>query len=133
MIKLSRLTGRYDLEERAHDILKAFSGSISASPFSHAYSLMALMYEKEKGQEVVIVSDSYEKAAPFIEKINEEFRPFTVSILYDPKDTVLYEIAPFIKSYSAINGKTTAYVCENHSCKAPVSDLKEFCSILNEV
>jgi len=133
MIKLSRLTGRYDLEERAHDILKAFSGSISASPFSHAYSLMALMYEKEKGQEVVIVSDSYEKAAPFIEKINEEFRPFTVSILYDPKDTVLYEIAPFIKSYSAINGKTTAYICENHSCKAPVSDLKEFCSILNEV
>lgn len=130
MMKLSRLTGRYELEEKANDIFRAFSGSISAQPFSHAYSLVALMYGKEKGQEVVIVSDSFEKAAPFIEIINEEFRPFTVSILYNPKDTVLNEISPFLRSYGKINGKPTAYVCENHSCKAPVNDINEFRSLL---
>lgn len=131
MIRLSRLTGRNDLEERANEIIKAFSGSITAQPISHAYSLMALMFGMEKGMEVAIVSNSFKKAAPFIDKLNEDFRPFTVSVLYDPEDPVLNEIAPFLKSYKALDGNITAYVCENRHCYAPVTDIADFAGLLD--
>ncbi len=130
-IKLSRLTGRFDLEEKANQILRTFSGSITAQPISYAYSLMALMNVMEKGQEVVIVSDSYSKAKPFIDKIHDDFRPFTTSILYNPVDSVLKGICPYLETYNALNKKVTAYVCENHSCKAPVTESVEFEYLLN--
>lgn len=131
LMKLSRLTGRYDFEEKATDILKAFSGSISAQPISYAYSLMALMFGMEKGQEVVIVTDSFEKATPFIGIVENQFRPFMVSILYDPNDTIIKDASPFLEAYYSLDGKVTAYVCEGHSCMAPVTDSKEFINLLN--
>lgn len=130
-LKLSRLTGRYDFEEKANAILKAFSSDISGQPISYAYSLTALIFGMEKGQEIVIVSDSYDKAKSFIDKTYEDFRPFTVSILYNPNDYIMNEVSPYLETYSALGGKTTAYVCENNSCKAPVTDYDKFINLLN--
>lgn len=130
MMKLSRLTGRYDLEEKSNEILKAFSGSITAQPISHAFSLMALVFGREKGREVVIAADSLKKAIPFIDKLNEDFRPFTVSVFYSPGDPVLNEIAPYLKNYSPLDGKPTVYVCENRHCNAPVTGIDDFAVLL---
>jgi uncharacterized protein YyaL (SSP411 family) len=40
-------------------------------------------------------------------------------------------LAPFLKEQRAINGKTTAYVCQNYACQAPITDYQQFIDTLN--
>ena len=64
--------------------------------------------------------------------IREDFRPFTMSIFYSDKFKGLKELVPLIENYKPIEGRTTAYVCENFACQAPITDIKEFREILQK-
>lgn len=125
-IRLSRLTGKQELETKAHDIFKAFSDEITLNPMSHAYSLIALMFAYTGGKEIVIAADDFDNAKPFIEEVSLNFHPFTVWLLKKPDDHVIDKISPFTETYKMKEGKTTAYVCERFACKAPVTDINEF-------
>lgn len=125
-MRLSRLTGKFEYEERAQQIFRIFSDSISAQPISYSYSLMALLFGYSKGQEIIISTDTIEKAKPFTDIINEKFSPFSVSMVYSAGDETLAEISPFLESYKTTPGKAAVYVCEKHSCKAPVTDYEIF-------
>ena len=41
------------------------------------------------------------------------------------------KLIPFVKAQQPVDGKPTAYVCENYSCKAPVTDLAAFVKLLD--
>ncbi|MGI6084111.1 MAG: thioredoxin domain-containing protein [Acetivibrionales bacterium] len=131
LMRLSRLTGQYDLDEKAQQILRCFSDSITSHPISYSYSLIALMFGFSKSQEIIIVSENSDEAKPMLDVINKEFRPFTVSLLYNPGVADTKEIAPFLDSYDKTGKEVMAYICENHSCKAPVSDIESFEKLLH--
>lgn len=126
-LRLSRLTGRYDFEDKANQILKAFGRKIQEYPEGCSSSLTAFLYSKSKGEEIVIVSDkNTESAKEMINAINEKFRPFTSIIFYSDECKGIEKTIPFISNYKVIEGKPTAYVCKNFSCKAPITDIKSF-------
>lgn len=129
-MRLSRLTGKFEYEEKAQKIFRTFSDSITAQPISYSYSLMALLFGYSKGQEIIISTDTVENAKPYTDIIKEKFSPFSVSMVYSAEDEALAEIAPFLESYKNTPDKTAVYVCEKHSCKAPVTDYKVFKEIL---
>ncbi|MGI6050222.1 MAG: thioredoxin domain-containing protein, partial [Acetivibrionales bacterium] len=133
-IRLGRITGKFEFEERADKILQCFSSSIASHPIAYAYSLMALLYGSSESQEIVILSKKEEEAKPFIDIINSDFRPFTVSLLYMTGDEELLENAPFIesyiKSYQASDENTLAYICEKGACKAPVSNYNDYKALI---
>jgi uncharacterized protein YyaL (SSP411 family) len=54
-----------------------------------------------------------------IDTIREPYLPFTVSLLTAPG---LEELAPFVREQRAIDGKATAYVCQNFACHSPITD-----------
>ena len=60
--------------------------------------------------------------------IHGTFLPNAVVLLHEPAkaDAALYNTVPFIKNQTAIEGKATAYVCENYVCKRPVNNIGEF-------
>jgi uncharacterized protein len=41
-------------------------------------------------------------------------------------------VAEFTKGQSSINGKATAYVCLNHICKLPTTDLHKALELLSQ-
>jgi len=126
LLRLSRLTGKFEYEEKANQIFRTFSGSIKLQPFSHSFCLMALLFGCSGGQEIIISTDTIENAKPYIDIINEKFSPFSVSMVYAHGDDTLVKIAPFLQSYNIEPGKTAVYVCEKHSCKAPITDYESF-------
>jgi uncharacterized protein YyaL (SSP411 family) len=67
-----------------------------------------------------------------LELSHGKFLPNAVVLLHDAgkADPTLHEIVPFIKNQTAVEGKATAYVCENYACKNPVTDIREFESLL---
>lgn len=57
LLKLSRLTGDTDLEEKASTSMKAFSGQIDAMPMAYSQFLHALDFTAGPAYEVVIAGD----------------------------------------------------------------------------
>lgn len=125
-MRLSRLTGKFEYEEKAQKIFRTFSDSITAQPISYSYSLMALLFGYSKGQEIIISTDTIENAKPYTDIIKEKFSPFSVSMVYSADDETLATIAPFLESYKITPNKTAVYVCEKHSCKAPITNYEVF-------
>jgi uncharacterized protein YyaL (SSP411 family) len=71
-----------------------------------------------------------ENTKKMLDLINRDFRPFTVTLLYSKQYKVLNEVAAFITDYNPIDKKTTAYVCENFACKAPVTNIEDLHALL---
>ncbi|MBQ7668847.1 MAG: thioredoxin domain-containing protein [Clostridia bacterium] len=75
-MKLSRLFGEYELAEKAEKILSSFGSDINKSPVDYLYHLCGYLYSKTPKE--IIISESKEE---ILDKINSEFRPFTLEIL----------------------------------------------------
>ena len=118
------------------ELLKSFGSDIQNYPRGHAFSIISLLYAKSSTKEIVIVKDDDEEAdnnditKDMIAIINEEFRPFTISLLYDVQNKTLKDIAPFVQDYKTMGGKPTTYVCENFACSPPVNDMESFRKLL---
>ncbi|WP_331489727.1 thioredoxin domain-containing protein [Tepidibacter hydrothermalis] len=133
MLRLAKLTGNQELEEKAMSQFNLFAGKIKENPNSYSYFMMAFLFSNIDTKEVVIVGDRNNKdTQTMLENINSRFLPFTTVILNNgnPK---LYEKVPFVKNQGMIDDKTTAYLCENFSCNRPTSDIEKFIESLTEV
>ena len=132
-LRLARITGDSELEEKARLILRTFSSSIESYPGGFSFSLLVLLYLNCKSKEIVIVTDSInEETKDIINILNNNFRPFTISLLYSNENKDIEKAAPYISEYKTINGKPTVYICENFSCRAPVNDISLFKKMLGE-
>jgi uncharacterized protein YyaL (SSP411 family) len=125
-LKLAKLTGQYELEERAHRLLKAFNNDIQGYPINHAFSLIAIAYANSPVKEIIIAADIKDKTVEkAISIINQKFRPFTTLLLYTGEHKDLRHIVPFAAEYKLIENKTTFYICENFVCREPITDIEQ--------
>ncbi|MDD4504383.1 MAG: thioredoxin domain-containing protein, partial [Clostridiaceae bacterium] len=135
LLRLGRLTGNPDLEEKAYKQLNAFGGMIREYPMGYTHMLMALLFINGKAREIVLVGNREDQnARRMLEMINTHFHPFEVAIFKDSEAVKagITDIATYTEDQIMINDKTTAYVCENFACRAPVTDLQEFMSIISD-
>ena len=131
LLRLARLTGDNELEDKAHELLNAFSNSIQNYPRGYSFSLIALLFAQSSTQEIVIVSEKRNaETQTMLDIINEDYRPFTISVLKSSETKEIEKVIPFTADYGTINGKSTAYICRNYSCKAPITDSEAFRSEL---
>ncbi len=64
--------------------------------------------------------------------LGKDFHPFTVSVLVNHENSDLVALAPYTANYVAVDEKTTAYVCRNFSCMAPVTTPGKLAELLSE-
>ena len=121
-IRLARLTGNSGFEDKAHRIIKAFSGSMDAYPAGFSHMLNAVIMLETGGNEVIVAGRPEEGAAELIEILRQGFRPFTVTMHYDKDTGELAKLIPYIADYSTVDGKAAAYVCRNFTCNRPATD-----------
>ena len=132
-IRLARMTGQHEFEEKAYKMFTLFGSSVQRMARGYAFSLTAMLFSISKPKEVVVVANSNNTDTEnMLNIIREDFRPFTMSIFYSDKFKGLKELVPLIENYKPIEGRTTAYVCENFACQAPITDIKEFREILQK-
>ena len=60
-----------------------------------------------------------------IKEINSTYLPFATVVL-NTGDEKLISINPALNEHKSIHSKTTAYICENNTCKEPITDLQKF-------
>lgn len=118
LIRLARLTGQPELEQRAKSIMDYFSGEVEAAPTGHSYMLCAYMYSiSENASEVVLTGKAH---SPMSNAYNSVFSPFSVAVANITPQ--LAELVPFIQEYKVHEQTPAAYVCRNFACSAPVTE-----------
>ena len=128
LLRLARITGSSELEKDAEAQLRAFAGSISNYPKAYSYFLMAVQFALGPTKEIVITGEEEKNdTIAMLQTLRSNFLPDTI-LIFNPigdKSKELGHIAPFIKDQKQIDGKATAYICENYTCHAPVTSLAE--------
>lgn len=131
LLRLSHLTSSYDFEDKAKQLFDAFSREINSFPRACSFSLISLLFSKSPIRQIIVSAGSnIEEGKQVVHMINEKFNPFTISILYCNLNKDLSTISPIIENYIDINNKTTTYICENFTCKKPITDINLLKKIL---
>jgi hypothetical protein len=127
LMRISRLTEDTELETKALNMENAFSANIKRTPTGHTYFISAIDYKVGPSYEVVIVG---KRGKPDTEKmlktLNKHYIPNKVLIFKDsdnPSDTA--NIGETVKLKDSIDGKATAYICSDGSCKKPTTDIHQ--------
>ena len=135
-LNLLRLSQIYDdpkLAERAKKTIDAFATILSQFPAGMPQMLVAVENSLGKPRQIVIAGkkDSKETKA-LLKEVHRHFLPNTIVILADANAGQKYlgESNEAIRAMSLVEGKPAAYVCENFTCKAPVTDVKRLSDLL---
>ena len=135
LLRLGRITANSDFENKAWQIVQAFSGNVRRMPTAHTQMLMALDFGFGPSYEVVIAGNSQAKdAEAMLKAMRSQFVPNKV-ILFVPAESETPEIsrfAEFTKYQTSMNGKATAYVCLNYVCKEPTTDINEMLEMMRK-
>jgi hypothetical protein len=123
------------MSERARKTIDAFATTLSHFPSAMPQMLVALDYSLSEPRQIVIAGkkDSPDAKA-LLREMHRYFLPRTVLFLADGSEGQKYlgEKNEAIRAMSPIDGKPAAYVCENFSCKAPVTDPKQLAALLTK-
>jgi uncharacterized protein YyaL (SSP411 family) len=126
LLKLGRLTMNSDFSEQGAKVLGAFSAQLNRSPANSSAMLEALSFSLGPGSEIIIAgrADTAD-TKQMLKLVHSKFLPNAVVFLHDQEkaDSSLYEVVPFLENQVVIEGKATAYVCENYACKKPVNSV----------
>lgn len=132
LLKLSRLTGDTDLEEKASTSMKAFSGQIDAMPMAYSQFLHALDFTAGPAYEVVIAGDPDDPdTREMISLAGRSFLPNMVLLLQGKNN--IGELAPYTKDMSATDGNATVYICQGYSCSMPIMSIGSFREFISSI
>lgn len=128
-LRLSKLTGRTEWEDRVADMFRVFAEEASHYPSGYCYFMQSLLLTQMQGTEIVVLGDENdEKYKRLTGALKRGFFP-EISCLATDDPEKLVETAPFTKNFKMGN-ETTIYVCENFSCQRPTSDVAHVLSQL---
>jgi len=135
LLRLAQFRDDKTMAERARKTIDAFATTLSHFPSAMPQMLVALDYSLSKPRQIVIAGkkDAPETQALF-KAVHSHFLPKTILLLADGSDgqKFLGEKNEAIRAMSMVEGKPAAYVCENFTCKAPVTEPKQLAKLLVE-
>lgn len=128
LLKLAHITGDISFEQKAYDAMQFFASRVEAVPTGHTQFLQALDFSLGPAYEVVVVGDKYNKDTKKILSIlNTAFIPNMVLIVKENEE--ISKLIPYTKTMQ-FTEKTMVYVCQNHTCTLPTSDIAEMLKLL---
>ena len=134
LLRLGRITANPGLEEKAARIGRAFFENVRQSPSAYTQLMIAVDFAVGPSYEVVITGDPRaEDTREMLQAVGRRFIPNKVVIFLhvEPDSSEIKVIAPFTAHRSTIDDKATAYVCANHNCKLPTTDIDIMLSLLD--
>jgi len=135
LLRLSHLTGDPDLARLASEIGAAFSGDASKVAMGFTQMLSALDMALGGGQEVVVVGEPGDPGTDaMLSALRGTFLPNAVVLLRrpGPAGDAIVELAPFLRDHHQVDGRATAYVCRDHFCRNPTTDVQTMLDELGE-
>jgi len=124
LMLLARITGDMDLEQKASEMVRAFSQAMASAPSSHMFMLMGLDLLQGPAFEVVLSGSSDGSGTEEkLQALRSRFLPHVVVV--KRPDGSIQGLPEHVLDKTPQDNKSTAYVCSNRSCLAPTTDTGE--------
>jgi uncharacterized protein YyaL (SSP411 family) len=136
LLKLGKLTMNQHFTEQGGKVLESFSRHLKQSSGYSSEMLSVLNFSLGPTQEIVIAGNSdAADTQQMLKLIRSKFLPNAVILLHQQEntDSGIDKTIPFIKNLTTIDGKATAYVCENYACNWPVNKLDDLKKLLSDI
>ncbi len=125
LLRLSQMTNNQAWREMADRSLAYFGDRMLASPHALPQFLVALDFSLSKPKQVIIAGAAEDpRTKALLEEVHARFVPNKVILLADGGEgqRTLASYVPFIEGVRMIDGRPTAYICEDYACQLPTSD-----------
>jgi uncharacterized protein len=124
LLRLAALTGDHDLAAPAVAMLRVLHGVAPRHPTAFGHLLQAIDFYLAPTREVALVGD---EIAPLARTFRAKLRPHAV--LAGGPGTGATAV-PLLEGRTPVDGQAAAYVCENFSCRMPVTAANELEALL---
>jgi uncharacterized protein YyaL (SSP411 family) len=125
LFRLSVLLGKEEYLKKAQRILKANLPYMEKAPQGYLTLLNSAYFSLHPPKEIAIAGKKgSEDTKSLLRAIHSCFVPNRIIALIDPEDAEasrFSERIPLLAGRNLVNGKAAAYVCENFTCKLPVT------------
>jgi uncharacterized protein YyaL (SSP411 family) len=128
LLRLSALLGRPSYREAAKRALRWFAPFLASAPEAAPQMLAALSSSSTPPRQIVLLGDQdAEDTRALLRAIHGRFLPHQALLVVDGDEARRFLSAgwPAIAAMQRVNGAATAYLCENHICRLPVTDPRE--------
>jgi uncharacterized protein YyaL (SSP411 family) len=116
LLRLARIYGDDELEQRAVGVLRLLGESMARGPSEFAWALNALDLYLATPREVAVVGPPDSEVA---RAALEPFDPNAV-VAFGPAQSV-----PLLEGKDYVDGRPAVYVCERFACQRPVTNPAE--------
>ncbi len=130
LLRLAELTSRTELKEKAVETLKAITPIAQRYPAGFAELLCGLDFFLDTPKEIVIASNTGPgSVGEILGTVHSKFIPNKVLAFAGGQQSGS-DLIPMLEGKIAQNGRPTVYVCENYTCKRPVTTVEELDALL---
>jgi uncharacterized protein YyaL (SSP411 family) len=127
LLRLSHMTDNPEWRSMADRVFSFFSPIMRKQPVVMPQMIAALDFALDKPKEVIVAGRTDEPAsALLIREVRRRYLPNKVVLLAEPGEPQqrLAKLLPFVRSLTMVDGKATAYICQDFACNLPTSDAK---------
>jgi hypothetical protein len=127
LVKLSIILDRNDLREKADSSFRAFAARIAKYPGGFDRLLAAADMRLSRSKEIALIGEpNATEMRAMLRTVFERYLPNKV-VMGAPSGVADW---PLLAAKQAIDGRPTAYVCENYACQKPVTSASELATLL---
>src|ERR1017187_4554291 len=133
LLRLAQFRDDKQIDEQGKKTINAFSATLSRFPSAMPQMLVALDFSLNKPRQIVVAGKpEAPETKALLAQVHRLFLPNKILLLADGAEGQKYlgEKNEAIRAMSMVDGKSAAYVCENFTCKAPVTDPAELRKLL---
>ena len=127
LLRLARFTDNSEYWTFAETIIRRFSDHAERNPRAHTFFLGALDFQLGPGYEIVIAGQTGSRdTEAMLRAVRRRFLPNKI-LLHRPSEKIepeILDLADFLRYQEAIDGRATAYICQNYACRLPTNDLE---------
>lgn len=120
LLKLAKFYGEEKYQRFALTVLRLAASQIRRFPSGFGRMLSVVEFQLADVKEIAIVG---EKESDLEREVWSEYRPFKVVAVGEGD-------VPLLEDRVAIDGKATAYICENFVCQRPVTEVRDLGELL---
>ncbi len=122
LLRLALLTENQDYGRKAITIFRLLRDQMLRYPSAFGYLLGALDFHLSTPKEIAVVGEAEaEDLRALLREIWRHYLPNKVLAQSLTHDAETSKLLPLLRNRSTIDGRATAYVCENYSCLQPVT------------
>jgi len=125
LLRLAQIRADDSYRGRAEKTMSAFSETLARVPSAMPQMLVAVDFASSKPQQIVIAgARNADETRALLREVHQHFLSNKIVLLADGAEgsAFLAEKLDSLGAMNQVDGKPTAYVCENFACQAPVND-----------